>query len=358
MIQRAGLLILMVIFGFGAPHAANAESAIAKNVTQALKKAENDLCNSLDALKCKRKAAAKPGVQKPARKPERPAKANPSSVKISNSQAAKVVPVPRTKPTVPPAVAKTTASNGKAPVIDVPRPRRKPKVPAAPTPESGAVSPDSVATEGRTQVTVVVPPARPEATREKSRPANDGDDCRNELRALGVTFVTPATTVSAGRCAVAEPVQLILWSFGGEAVSFPDAPILNCGFALKFGQWLKTEGAPITRRSARSALSKLYTGPGFECRSRNGDGTAKISEHGHGNAVDITVFKLEDGRTFEVKDALNPMSPAYQTLTGFRSSGCKYFTTVLGPGTNAAHAEHFHFDMGTHGKSGTFRICE
>jgi hypothetical protein len=354
--QRASLLMLAFVLGFGASHHASDAFAFADNVTQALKKVENDLCKSIDALKCKRKAAAKPGVQKPAAKP---AKAKPSSEKIPDSETAKIVPIPRAKPAaLSPAVAMTTASNGKAAVIEVPRPRLKPRVPAAfaPRPEAGTTN--AGAARGHTQVTVVVPPSKPATTQEASPPASTGGDCRNALRALGVTFVTPATTVSAGRCEVAEPVQLILWSHGGEAVSFPDAPILNCSFALKFSQWLKAEGAPITRRSARSALAKLYTGPGFECRGRNGDGTAKISEHGFGNAVDITFFKLADGRTVEVKDALNPMSPAYQTLAGFRSTGCKYFTTVLGPGTNAAHADHFHFDMGTHGKSGTFKICE
>ena len=45
-------------------------------------------------------------------------------------------------------------------------------------------------------------------------------------------------------------------------------------------------------------------------------------------------------------------------LMALRVSACGYFTTVLGPGANAAHAEHYHFDLGMHGKSGSYRICE
>ena len=30
-------------------------------------------------------------------------------------------------------------------------------------------------------------------------------------------------------------------------------------------------------------------------------------------------------------------------LNNVRSGGCNYFSTVLGPGYNAAHADHFHF---------------
>ena len=317
--QRLCLLVFTAVLTFGQPAAANAQSALATDVDRALKKAGDDLCKSLDVLKCKRKAVAKPKPRKPARKTAMPGKAKPPPPVNLKPVAAKAIPIPRAKPAVP--------------------------------------GPPAV--QGHTQVTVAVPPTKPPAGPQAPPPSTGAEsDCRASLRALGVSFTTPAARISAGRCSVAEPVRLTRWKAGGEDIEFPDGPILNCGFALKFGQWLKAEGAPIARRGARSALARLYTGPGYECRGRNGDGSGKVSEHGLGNAVDITFFTLQDGRTFHVRDALDPMSPAYQTLAGFRASGCKYFTTVLGPGANAAHAEHFHFDMGQHGKSAAYKICE
>ena len=122
--------------------------------------------------------------------------------------------------------------------------------------------------------------------------------------------------------------------------------------------WVKERGQPAARDNAGSAIAKLYTGPGYQCRGRNGDGSGKLSEHGYGNAVDITLFKLESGRTVNVSEALNPVSPDYAVLKTMRATACEQFSTVLGPGSNAAHAEHFHFDNGLHGKSGTYRICE
>jgi hypothetical protein len=41
-----------------------------------------------------------------------------------------------------------------------------------------------------------------------------------------------------------------------------------------------------------------------------------------------------------------------------RTTACGYFTTILGPGSNASHADHLHFDLGLHGKTGNYRICE
>ena len=83
-----------------------------------------------------------------------------------------------------------------------------------------------------------------------------------------------------------------------------------------------------------------------------------MSEHAAGDAVDITSFTMAGGTTIQMADAINPASPSYAVLRALRTTACGYFTTVLGPGANAAHKEHFHFDMGIHGKSASYRICE
>jgi hypothetical protein len=123
-------------------------------------------------------------------------------------------------------------------------------------------------------------------------------------------------------------------------------------------KWVRESAAPILSAQTGSPLEKISTGPGFQCRGRNGDSTAKVSEHGYGNAVDISDFRMGDGNDIIVKDAIDPNAANYAILHGLRSSACGYFTTVLGPGSNEAHATHFHFDMGVHGKNGNYRICE
>ena len=39
-------------------------------------------------------------------------------------------------------------------------------------------------------------------------------------------------------------------------------------------------------------------------------------------------------------------------------AACSHFTTVLGPEANAQHHDHFHVDLGCHGKTCTARLCE
>jgi hypothetical protein len=196
------------------------------------------------------------------------------------------------------------------------------------------------------QHAALIPRAPPKETTAK-----DGtESCFQKLRAIGAKFTIAAATVDYGKCNVENPVNLRSVTVKGNEIDLPEAPLLNCKFALQFSKWLSESGALILSAQLDSPVERISTGPGFECRSRNGDGTAKISEHGYGNAVDISTFRLRNGKTLNVGDST--------LLPGVRASACGYFTTVLGPGTNAAHAAHFHFDMGKHGKSGNYRICQ
>jgi hypothetical protein len=45
-------------------------------------------------------------------------------------------------------------------------------------------------------------------------------------------------------------------------------------------------------------------------------------------------------------------------LRAVHSGGCDIFTTVLGPGYDANHRDHFHLDLARHGRDGEGRICK
>ena len=138
----------------------------------------------------------------------------------------------------------------------------------------------------------------------------------------------------------------------------PEEPLLSCRFARQFTRWIAESGAALVRTHGGTSLAAIATGPGYDCRGRNGDIGTKLSEHGKGQAVDIASFSLENGTRIEVAEAQNSASKFFTLLRGLRTSACGYFTTVLGPGSNTAHASHFHFDIGKHGKSDNYRICE
>jgi hypothetical protein len=79
----------------------------------------------------------------------------------------------------------------------------------------------------------------------------------------------------------------------------------------------------------------------YECRSRNRVPGAKLSEHAHGNAIDVRAVTLADGRVVLLTD----MTVAKDFRSELRDSACRRFTTVLGPGADSHHDGHIHLDI-------------
>jgi hypothetical protein len=77
-----------------------------------------------------------------------------------------------------------------------------------------------------------------------------------------------------------------------------------------------------------------------------------MSEHGRGNAMDITGFRLAGG---EVVD-LTRSTVSKLLRDKARVSACGRFTTVLGPGSDAHHEDHIHVDLAE--RSRGHRLCQ
>ena len=308
---KPALMALVLSAGVVSP--AWAEDALAP-LSRELNKMGNGVCRSLK-LDCKKAPAkARPSRAISAKKPLTKPTSRKSQVAVAAEP--KLIPVPRPKPQ------------------RVAVPRQKPAIPKpAPKPSQ--------------EQAVLVPPVVP--------PIGD-DSCVASLTRNGVDFEPVATPASEGNCRVEIPVRLRSVETSAGRIALPEGPVVGCRFALQFSLYLKDMGAAAAAMDKR--VSKLATGPGFVCRGRNGDASGKLSEHAYGNALDITTIGMASGETIKVADALNAGSPSHALLRDIRARACGYFSTVLGPGANAAHAEHFHFDMGTHGKSNTYKICE
>src|SRR6478736_879494 len=67
------------------------------------------------------------------------------------------------------------------------------------------------------------------------------------------------------------------------------------------------------------------------CRAVNHVPGARLSEHGHANAVDISAFVLADGRVVQVKSGWWGAMAERTFLRAVHAGACNVFTTVLGP---------------------------
>lgn len=181
--------------------------------------------------------------------------------------------------------------------------------------------------------------------------------CQQLLDDRRVTF-TFTPPVAEGACTIPLPVKLQSLSIGADEVPFVGQPMLDCRMAERLADWIGNVVAPLAQHHLGSRLAAVETGPGYVCRNRNNDAAGKLSEHAKGNALDISAFVLADGRHI-VLGPVDLRAPAVAAfLAAVRTTACGYFLTVLGPGSDASHAEHLHVDLGPHGRTENYRICE
>jgi hypothetical protein len=203
------------------------------------------------------------------------------------------------------------------------------------------------------------PPPEDGKSDAHEKPARD-EACLERLKAAGFTF-EPATPHAAANaaCIIDTPVKLSavpVASRLGASVRLPEEPMLACRFAERLGHFLGDLAAPLIAGRLSFELKGVRTGPGYECRNRNRAATGHISAHALGLAVDVAAFELANGKALPVKS--DGDTRAHAAVEAVRTAACGWFTTVLGPGSDAAHTDHMHLDIQTHGASERYRICQ
>jgi len=83
-----------------------------------------------------------------------------------------------------------------------------------------------------------------------------------------------------------------------------------------------------------------------QLRRQRGNSSGEWSEHAFANAWDVAAFELRDGSLISVLKDWNGARQKKKFLRDARSAACDIFRVTLSPDYNAAHADHFHLDMG------------
>ena len=164
--------------------------------------------------------------------------------------------------------------------------------------------------------------------------------CAVDPRSLGQAQALPDIDEGNG-CEVRDRYSVS--SLAG--VRFSKSATMNCGLAAPLNTWL--DGT--VQSSAVDAFGERVVGidvaASYACRGRNSSRGAKMSEHGFGNAIDISAFTLESGRKVSVLADWNGDRDAKKFLRQVRGGACGEFSTVLGPGSDAHHRDHIHLDL-------------
>jgi hypothetical protein len=176
--------------------------------------------------------------------------------------------------------------------------------------------------------------------------------CRQRLQKLGVKF-RDVPRISKGRsCGIAWPVELSGLSGG---IQIKPAAQVNCQITEAFARWVKQELVPSTRTRYLSGVSAIHQMSSYSCRTMNSRRGAAMSEHAKGNAIDVGKIVLKSGKAIAIEKKGFFAFREKGLLKSVRGDSCKYFSTVLGPGSDRYHKDHFHFDLRAR-KSG-YRHC-
>lgn len=119
---------------------------------------------------------------------------------------------------------------------------------------------------------------------------------------------------------------------------------MTCGQTASLYLWERHVARPAAMEIFGSPIARVETYGSFSCR--NIAGTGRRSEHARANAIDISGFRLEDGRFINVETHWDNGGKEGAFLKRVHKGACRIFSVTLGPDYNAAHADHFHFDMG------------
>jgi hypothetical protein len=254
------------------------------------------------------------------------------------------VPKPRPRPAAEAAPPQRSTSA-------IPIPRLRPARPEAETPEAAPPPPD--------------PKEEPERAQGKdgwsaAEIAAAKSACR-ELEGLDISYEPVDPIGASGSCGAAAPVRVT--RVAGVAL-VPEAT-LTCPMAAALHGWVSTSVKPAAERRLKTDITEIRTATSYACRRRNNASSGKMSEHSKANALDMAGFSFATQKAGVTVGGGNwgegllsalGLSKEGSFMDDIRKDACRYFTTVLGPGSDPYHGDHFHVDVMQ--RKGDYRICQ
>ncbi len=195
--------------------------------------------------------------------------------------------------------------------------------------------------------------------------------CTQLLASTHVEYA-PAEPMKEGSCGTPAPISVS--SIGSNPkIALTPPPVMTCTLAASLDKWARETVQGKAKTHLKSQVVKLRNASGYTCRNRYGARNGILSEHARANAFDVAAFELASGDVVTIVDDWrrmggvntgsgpelpwrNPLRAAVSAMAGgnapkalflreVHEGACPVFGTVLGPAANAAHRDHFHFDM-------------
>lgn len=171
------------------------------------------------------------------------------------------------------------------------------------------------------------------------RTGYDGEYCQQAMVDTGAKVRVLEDERASPVCSKIDAVEM--QSLSRAAVKPID---MRCALAARTYLWERRVVQPAADRHFGIPVSEVLHFGSYNCRTMRGSN--RMSQHARANAIDISGFRLKNGRVISVAKHWNGKPEEQAFLREVRDGACNEFTAVLGPDYNELHADHFHFDLG------------
>jgi hypothetical protein len=186
--------------------------------------------------------------------------------------------------------------------------------------------------------------------------AQTEEACIAQKLVTNTAYMSAASEIDGpGVCGMTRPFKVA--AFGDGTVGLSTRATLACPIIPRIDGWLNEVVQPAASTHFGTAVVEVKSGS-YSCRARNNQRSGRYSEHAFGNALDVMAFRLSDGREISVVKGWRGAPEEQDFLREVLAGACQHFTTVLGPGADAFHYDHFHLDLARHDPRGERRICK
>jgi hypothetical protein len=172
------------------------------------------------------------------------------------------------------------------------------------------------------------------------------DRCTAALERANIEFQPALPEERDNGCGYDDGVRLLK-----SDIDYGSRILLRCPAMLALLSWERHVLAPKAEEHFGRKLASTAQLGTYVCRAIGGRKGRRLSQHAYANAIDISGFTLEGGERISVLRDWKDEGAKGRFLRDVRDGACRYFGATLSPDFNAAHANHFHLDMGA------IRIC-
>jgi hypothetical protein len=191
---------------------------------------------------------------------------------------------------------------------------------------------------------------------EKRAPWRDDAEreCLASKQVKITEYVEPARGIDGpGACGMIAPLKVTAFAEG--SVTVQSRQTFACPMLPAIDKWIAESVQPSAMFYFGQPVKGLKAGS-YACRNQNHAYGGPLSEHAFGNALDVMAFELADGRTITIAKGWKGELREQEFLREVFIGSCRTFSTVLGPGADPYHYDHFHLDLARHASGRT--ICK